>query len=127
MTKTRNAKDAGFTLIELMMTVVILGIITAIAIPVYMSYRHSAVKAATQVEQRQDETAAAWSELMGDGSGEISEPVLDPSKPEDAIIPPGTSMPPAVLSCPGKVTGQPGKYKCHVYANGKPTGAHYYL
>lgn len=46
----KRADDNGFTLLELLVTVLIIGILVAIAIPVYLTYRHSAYKQAMNVD-----------------------------------------------------------------------------
>jgi len=48
----RRRSDEGFTLIELLVVVVILGILIAIAIPVYLNYRKSANDKAAQSDLR---------------------------------------------------------------------------
>ncbi|MEP7763981.1 prepilin-type N-terminal cleavage/methylation domain-containing protein [Sanguibacter sp. 25GB23B1] len=50
--KSMNEKDKGFTLIELLVVIIIIGILAAIAIPVFMNQRKKAVDSAIKSDLR---------------------------------------------------------------------------
>jgi type IV pilus assembly protein PilA len=55
--KAMNEKEKGFTLIELLVVIIIIGILAAIAIPVFMNQRQRAVDSSIQSDLRTAATA----------------------------------------------------------------------
>jgi len=68
MTDVRHGSDRGFTLIELMIVVVIIGILAAIAIPNFISMQNRAKEGSTKANMHVVQLAAEDYSIQNDGT-----------------------------------------------------------
>jgi type IV pilus assembly protein PilA len=78
--KSMDEKDQGFTLIELLVVIIIIGILAAIAIPVFLNQRKKAVDASIKSDLRtvanEEETYYTDAQNYGTNTGSATAPVV---------------------------------------------------
>ncbi|MDP2232897.1 MAG: prepilin-type N-terminal cleavage/methylation domain-containing protein [Actinomycetota bacterium] len=94
-------KDEGFTLVELMVVVLIIGILIAIAVPVFNSARANAQKRSCQANQRTFEGAYQTWYADDPGNSVIAAGLIDLAGLNGVLVPQFIKAEP---DCPGEGT-----------------------
>jgi type IV pilus assembly protein PilA len=83
MRKSMDEKDEGFTLIELLVVIIIIGILAAIAIPVFLNQRKKAVDASIKSDLRtvanEEETYYTDAQQYATNTGTSAIPIIGTS------------------------------------------------
>ena len=82
--RKRGSEDRGFTMIELLVVVVIIGVLVAIAVPVYLNYRKGAANKSAQSDVRGAITAVE--QFYTDNGNQYPASVLDRTEGQDLVL-----------------------------------------
>lgn len=117
--RRRATEDRGFTMIELLVVVVIIGVLVAIAVPVYLNYRKGALNksaqadlrgAVTALEQYYTDNGNVYPADVAETSTDVTFTRQTDGTDQKATISPGNSI--AYNNVSDATTGVSGYYIC---------------
>ena len=76
--------DEGFTLIELLVVVVIIGVLVAIAVPVYLNYRKGAADKSAQSDVRG--AVSAVEQFYADNGNQLPDAISNDTSPATGLV-----------------------------------------